>query len=237
MVHRSTGERAPLTRLARPRLYAQLADQLLDYIHREAFVRGDRLPAERELAAQLGVSRATLSQALVALEVQGIIDVRHGDGAVLLDIPAGPHVLETLRARQNRLAEVLEARQALETTLARLAAERRTDADLADIDAALDAMGADIEGGGRGIDGDERFHAAVTVAGHSGLLAALMRDISELIRESRVESLGQPDRPHQSLAGHRRIAEAIEARDPDGAARAMAEHIGHVSDVALLRQT
>ena len=235
MAERGAGTRAPLSRLARPRLYEQLADQLLDFIHHEGFARGDRLPPERELAAQLGVSRATLSQALVALEVQGIIDVRHGDGARITDVPAERHVLDTLRARRHRLVEVIEAREALETTLARKAAERRTEADLVDIEAALDAMRIDIDAGGRGVDGDERFHAAVTASAHSGLLAALMRDISELIRESRVESLSQPDRPRQSLEGHQRIADAIAAGDADGAARAMADHITMVSDVGLLR--
>ena len=61
---------------------------------------GDRLPAERELATQLGVSRASVSQALVALEVQGVIDVRHGDGAVILDVSAERQIRAALRARR-----------------------------------------------------------------------------------------------------------------------------------------
>lgn len=236
MARRESAARAPLNKLVRPRLFEQLADELLGYIHREQFQRGDRLPAERELAAQLGVSRATLSQALVALQVQGIVDVVHGGGSVLLDIPAGRRVVDTVRARRNRLVEVIEARGAMETSLARHAASRRTDADLTAIGAALDSMEADVERGGLGVDGDERFHAAVTAAGHSGLLAELMGEISELVRETRVESLSQPGRPHHSLAGHRRIAEAIRAGDPVAAALAMAEHIDLVSDVALLRK-
>jgi GntR family transcriptional regulator, transcriptional repressor for pyruvate dehydrogenase complex len=82
---------------------------------------------------------------------------------------------------------------------------------------------------------DELFHAAVTAAGHSALLARLMAEISDLIKETRIESLSQPERPLDSLHGHRRVAEAIRARDPEAAAQAMQEHIAMVSDVALLR--
>jgi GntR family transcriptional repressor for pyruvate dehydrogenase complex len=219
----------------RPRLYEQLVERLLDHIQAEGLKAGDRLPAERELAAQLAVSRASISQALVALEVQGVVDVRHGDGAVIRDVPPERQVLAALHARRDRLREVIEAREALEVKLAGLAAERRTDADLAAIDAALDEMARDIAGGGRGVAGDERFHAAVTAAGHSGLLARLMAEISELIRESRVESLSQPGRPRESLDAHRAVAAAIRDADPVAAAVAMGDHIRAVSDVALLR--
>ncbi|WP_082398826.1 FadR/GntR family transcriptional regulator [Pseudonocardia sp. EC080625-04] len=221
--------------LARPRLYEQLVERLLDHMTEQGLGPGDRLPAERELAGLLGVSRASVVQALVALEVQGVIDVRHGDGAVIREVPADRQVLHALRARWHRLREVIEARQALEVRIAALAARRRTDADLVRIDEAVAAMAADVDGGGRGVRGDEQFHAAVTTAAHSGLLGTLMGEISELIRESRIESLSQPGRPAESLAAHRLVVEAIRAQDADAAARTMAEHIDAVSDVALLQ--
>lgn len=224
-----------LGRVPRPRLYEQVASRILGWIQDNGLQAGDRLPAERELAARLGVSRATVSQALVAMEVVGVIAVRHGDGAVLVDSSGSSRVVEALRRHAQRLPEVIEAREALETKLAALAAVRRTDADLADIDQALERMQADVDGGGRGVDGDERFHAAVTSAGHSPLLARLMGEISDLIRETRIESLSQPGRPVDSLAAHRRIAEAIRAGDPEEAAAAMHDHVVMVSDVALLR--
>ena len=220
---------------SRPRLYEQLVERLLDHMRVEGLTAGDRLPPERELASQLGVSRASVSQALIALEVQGIIDVRHGDGAVILDVPPQQQVLAALDARRNQLREVIEAREALEVQLAGLAAKRRTEDDLAAIDDALDGMAVEISRGGRGVTGDARFHAAVTAAAHSGLLADLMTKISELVRETRIESLSQPDRPAESLAGHRRIAVAIRDRDAAGAAAAMTDHVERVSDVALLR--
>ncbi|MFZ5870333.1 MAG: FadR/GntR family transcriptional regulator [Actinomycetota bacterium] len=223
-----------LDRVPRQRLYEQIVQQLLHHIRQAGLGPGDRLPPERELAARLGVSRASLAQALVALEVLGVITVRHGDGVVIEEPATDRQVVSALRAHRDRLPDVIEARSALEVKLAALAAQRRTEDDLRAIDAALDVMAADVDAGGRGVEGDELFHAAVTAAGHSRLLARLMREISDLIRETRLESLAQPDRPAASLAGHRRIAEAIRARDVQGAAQAMHDHIALVSDVAVL---
>lgn len=219
----------------RPRLYEQVVTQIQSWIGEHGLDVGDRLPPERELAARLGVSRATVSQALVAMEVVGMVSVRHGDGVVLVEPAGSAKVVAALRQHAQRLPEIIEARDALETKLAALAAERRTEADLAAIDDALELMERDIAAGGRGVEGDEQFHAAVTAAGHSPLLARLMAEISDLIRETRIASLAQPHRPARSLRGHRKIAEAIRDGDPRGAARAMQQHIGLVSDVAVLR--
>ncbi len=228
------GSRLP-DRVHRSRLYEQVADQIMGWIGSEGLRPGDRLPPERELATRLGVSRATLSQALVALEVVGAVTVRHGDGTVVTARPAAEPITEAIREHADRLPAVIEARDALESKLAALAAERRTEDDLRVIDDALRLMARDVEEGGRGVEGDERFHAAVTGAAHSSLLAQMMATISELIAETRLESLSQPGRPRASLAGHRLIAEAIAARDPDAAARAMHQHVALVSDVALIR--
>lgn len=98
-------EAAP--RLTRPRLYLQLAEHIAAFIEAQGLAPGDRLPPERELAAELGVSRATLAQALVALEMQGRVAVRHGDGAVLLD-PA-ERAAAVVAALAGRTRESLES--------------------------------------------------------------------------------------------------------------------------------
>jgi GntR family transcriptional repressor for pyruvate dehydrogenase complex len=220
--------------VARPRLYEQVVSEIEAWIAENGLEVGARLPPERELAAKLGVSRATVSQALVAMEVVGMVSVRHGDGVVLIEPAGSTKVVNALRRHAQQLPEIIEARDALETKLAALAAERRTESDLAAMDEALELMERDIASGGRGVEGDERFHAAVTAAGHSPLLARLMAEISGLIRETRIASLAQPDRPADSLRGHRRIADAIRARDAGAAALAMQDHVAMVSDVAHL---
>ena len=234
MTESSPAQTAFPERLMRTRLYEQVAEQITAWVAENGLNAGDRLPPERELATRLGVSRATLSQALVALEVIGVVAVRHGDGTVLTGPKASSRIVEAIRAHADRLPEIIETRDALETKIAALAASRRTDEDLARIEDALSAMEDDIEAGGRGVEGDERFHGAVTAAAHSLLLARLMDEIGDLVRETRIESLSQRGRPKKSLAGHRAIADAIRSGDPTAAAAAMHAHVELVSDVAVL---
>ena len=226
-----------ISRVSRPRLYEQLVEQIMDYIEAAQMSPGDTLPPERELAERLGVSRATLAQALVALEVLGVIDVQHGTGAVLVYRPNVPSVIKGLREHRSRLPEIVEARSTLEVKLAELAAARRSEDDMKAIDNALEAMADEVASGAKGARGDELFHQAVTSAAHSAVLAQLMTFIAGMILETRLESLGQPGRPEQSLASHRKIADAIRAQDSAAAAAAMLEHIDLVSDVALLKNS
>ena len=205
--------------VTRPRLYEVIVEQLCGYIADNEMSPGDRLPAERDLAAKLGVSRASLSQALVALEVQGVLSVRHGDGAILVRPPTEERAIKALREHADRIPDIIEAREALEVKLAGLAAARRTDAEMAAIDASIATMEAEVETGDRGVVGDEMFHEALTAAAHSSLLAKLMHEISGLIRETRIESLSQEDRPRASLKGHRRIAERCAAESTRGVPR------------------
>ncbi|MET4059665.1 GntR family transcriptional repressor for pyruvate dehydrogenase complex [Arthrobacter sp. UYP6] len=228
-----SGESKGFTRVSRPRLYERLVEQLLGYIASTGLGPGDLLPAERELAERMGVSRATLAQALVALEVLGVIDVQHGTGAVLVYRPSVASVLRELREHRDRMPEIVEARSTLEVKLAALAAERHTPGDLAAMDLALEAMAAEIAGGSRGTTGDEQFHQAVASAAHSSILASMMTFISELVRETRLASLGQPGRPEQSLESHRAIVDAIRSANPRAAAEAMQAHIDLVSETEM----
>lgn len=222
----------PVPRL---RLYEELVARLQGYIEQAGLEPGDRFPPERELAARLGVSRATLKQAIVVLEVQGILEVRQGDGTYLRQPEGLREPLTRLIERRQLLPEVMEAREALECKLAQLAAQRRTDEELQAIDQALAHMEEDILSGGIGAEGDREFHGAVTRAGKNTLLAKLMESLAHEIHETRVESLSEPGRPPRSLAGHRRIAEAIREGNPRAARRAMYDHLKVVANVRLMR--
>lgn len=220
--------------MVKSRLYEQVLERLRAYVTEAGLKAGDKLPAERDLAASLGVSRASVKQAIVVLEVQGLVEARHGGGTYLVRDTLDVEPVEQLVERRKRLPEVLEAREALETKLAELAAERRTDAELEDIRQALDFMRDEIAEGANGVEGDRRFHAAVTAAAHSSLLADFMKTIAGQITESRTESLRQPGRPSRSLAQHTAIYEAIAAGDPKKAAAAMRKHVRTVAKVRLL---
>ncbi|MEV6662978.1 FadR/GntR family transcriptional regulator [Streptomyces nigra] len=220
--------------MTRQRLYEQVLDRLRAYVAEGGLGAGDRLPTERDLAQRLGVSRASVKQAIVVLEVQGLVEVRHGGGTYLVRDTLDVEPVERMVERRRRLPDVLEAREALETKLAELAAERRTSDDLAAMRAALAHMEREIEDGGHGVEGDRLFHAAVTAAAHSSLLAEFMRSIAGQIAESRTESLRQPHRPARSLAQHRAILDAIESGLPSRAAAAMRRHVRTVAKVRLL---
>ena len=223
-----------LSPLARPRLYEQVVAQLREHVATTGLKTGDRLPPERELAERLGVSRASIKQATVVLEVQGLVEVRHGGGTYLRSDTLAVEPVENLVERRRRLPDVLDAREAVETKLAELAAMRRTDADLTEMDAALDMMREEIAAGKLGEEGDRRFHAAIAAAAHSELLAEFMRAMSGQVAESRHESLQQPRRPPRSLQQHEKIAEAIHRGDDAAAVRAMRRHLKTVSQVRLL---
>ncbi|WP_435122714.1 FadR/GntR family transcriptional regulator [Amycolatopsis thermoflava] len=223
-----------LSPMARPRLYEQVLERLRAYAADAGLRAGDRLPAERDLAQRLGVSRASVKQAIVVLEVQGLVETRHGGGTYLVRDALDAEPVERLVERRRRLPDVLDAREALETKLAELAAMRRTDEDLAALESALEFMASEIRDGGAGVEGDRRFHAAVTGAAHSALLAEFMEAIADQITESRNESLRQPGRPPRSLDQHIRIADAIRDRNPKTAAEAMRDHLRTVAEVRLL---
>jgi GntR family transcriptional repressor for pyruvate dehydrogenase complex len=230
-----SSDTSALRPVGRTRLYEDLVERLGEFVVRTDLGVGERFPPERELASRLGVSRASLRQALAVLEAQGFIEVRHGGGVFLRRRRGFGGVLHKLVERRARLPEVLEARELLEVRLAELAASRRTDADLTAMRDALQRMKADIDAAGLGVDGDIAFHGAVHHAGNNKVLEHVIDGLADAIHETRLESLSEPRRPAQSLRAHWRIFDAIEARDPSRAAAAMRAHLRQVSDVALLR--
>jgi len=223
-----------LSRLERTPLYERLVERLRAHVVEAGLRAGDRLPPERQLAAQLGVSRASVRQALVALEVQGLIEVRHGGGTFLRADHLDPAPMAALLDLKRRLPDILDAREALEVKLAELAAERRSAIDLETIDAALQLMADEINTDAPGEAGDEAFHRAIAQAAHSALLVQMYASLAEDIRSSRHESLSQVGRPAVSLQQHRAVADAIRDRDGVAAAAAMRAHLRSVRDVKLL---
>jgi GntR family transcriptional repressor for pyruvate dehydrogenase complex len=224
----------PLRPVVRRKLYEELVQRLRAYIEEAGLQPGDRLLSERELAARLDVSRNTLTQAIAVLEVQGFVQAKHGGGLYLVRGDLRVEPIEALLARQQRLPDILDAREALETKLAELAAQRRSAEDVAALDAALEFMAAEVAAGGLGEQGDLMFHRAVVAAAHSPVLAAFYDQLSRQIAETRLESLRQPMRPPRSLRQHHQIAKAIGLGDGKRAAAAARRHVEAVRKVRLL---
>jgi GntR family transcriptional repressor for pyruvate dehydrogenase complex len=222
--------------IRRSPLYEEVVERLRAFIDVQELKPGDRLLSERELAQRLGVSRTSVRQAMTALRVSGLVEIRHGDGIYLLRPPdeVVPSLADQLLQSHAQLPAIMEVREALETQTARLAARRRTEKDLRELHAALDAMAAAIEAGEDGAEADQRFHGSITRAAGNDLLTSLMDQLADPIDQTRRASLSRPDRPPSSLIAHHEILAAIEAQDEDAATAAMRKHLAVVADVALV---
>jgi GntR family transcriptional regulator, transcriptional repressor for pyruvate dehydrogenase complex len=236
---RGGGERefsaAPIERSP---LYKEVLARLQDLVARAELRPGDKLPGERELAVELGVSRNSLRPALAALEALGVLEIRHGSGTFLRSSTVADvaESLAVILLEQNRhLPASLEARMSLERFAAGLAAGRHDDDDIERMEAALAEMQAEIAAGGTGAASDERFHVALVAASHNPVLSELLDSLREPIARIRDESLSQPGRPLRSLEAHWRIVEAVRRSDPRAALAAVDAHLREVGDTVLLR--
>ena len=218
----------------RTSLHQLVARRVLSHIVQNDLAEGDRIPSERELARRLAVSRTSVRQAIAGLVADGVLASRRGGGTFVARLDLDTEPLASVAERRAHLPSVHEARRILEVPAAALAAQRRTDDDVMAMRRALDLMASEIAAGEVGARGDAAFHAAVTVATGNPTLRELMTRIDDDVVETRSESLSQQDRPPRSLDDHRRIADAIEAGDPEAAAEAMRRHLDRVADVRLL---
>lgn len=212
-----------------PRVYSLVVEQIRALIESGQLNAGDKLPTERSLAEQLGVSRSSVREALSALEVLGVIHSRQGLGNFIAenvgnDLPEDQ--FEDL-IEEGGTIEIIEARQLFEPGLAMLAARRRTEADLAAIRACITEMERRLDAGVDTWEPDWGFHIAVANACHNPVVAAIEDLITQrvsgrlwqLMRERNYAS--EPDRPARYLDRHRLIYQAIERGDPVEAEAAM----------------
>ena len=217
-------------------LYEQISERLREFIDVNRLKPGDRLMTERELGAQLGVSRHSVRQALTALRVTGLIEIRHGDGIYLLRSPGEivPSLALELIESHADYPYIWETRQAIENQAARLAARRRTAADLRRMRAALRAMGDAVKAGEDGVVGDRRFHDAVLAAAHNPVLGKVVEQLADAFQRTSMASLSRPGQPERSLADHHRILGAIERGDEDAAMNEMRGHLERTTDVTFV---
>lgn len=210
--------RGPLGELAVTQLREQLASG--------SWPVGERLPAETELAEQLGVGRSTVREAVRVLVHAGQLETRQGSGTFVRALTPPPEWEP--RVRRAAVLEVYELREALEVQAARLAAERRTDADLVEIDRALAVRQARRAEGAVEpfVDADLDFHVAVVAAAHNSLLEEMFGSFLTALREALVAVvrdvvLDEVD----STEAHAELTQAIRDRDPAAAAAATHDNI------------
>ena len=189
---------------------------------------GDRLPPERELAVQLGVSRPSVRAGLRSLSAIGILQTRHGAGTFITDGPPtlGTEPLSFLAALHGFTQdEMYEARRALEVGVAGLAAERATDDQIATIAEEVTSLFASLDDVQGFLRHDIRFHRAVAAASGNPILASLVEMVSTIFYEHRRKKVEEAGDLKESAQMHRAIYHAIRARDPKRARMAMNEHL------------
>jgi len=223
----------PLQAVETRRLYRQIADQLRAAIAAGEFVPGARLPPERDLAAQLAVSRPSVREALIALEVEGLVEVRMGSGVYVTGAAPRAAAAPGMDGALGPF-DIIRARQLIEAELAALAARSHTPATVKRLRAAVKAMDDDIARGTMPMRGDRDFHIALAEASDN---AALVRVVTELFDERNnplFVQLGQHFENAKSwraaVAEHRAVLRAVADGDAALARRAMRDHLQQSHD-------
>jgi GntR family transcriptional repressor for pyruvate dehydrogenase complex len=215
--------------VTRDALPDQIASRLIALIQERQLKAGDRLPAERELAASMGVSRSSLREALRALAMVGVTEMRHGDGTYLTSLE--PDALMrpvglVLALSDSGLEELFEARKLVEPGLAALAAERIEDAS--EILACAARSSETRDDAEAFMWNDIELHALIARAADNAILCQLLDSIASMGIASRRRTGRLADVRDQSARDHVQIAAAIAKHDAKEASRAMLRHLENV---------
>lgn len=212
-----------LMRVTRSKLAETVAQQLLAQLRDKRPAPGTKIPSERELMAALGVGRSTIREAIHGLAMLGVLEIRHGQGAFVVD--PNPSMAIGAALARGVTRELFEARLLVETHTASLAAERRTDADLRDLERSLVDYQAAIDRGEAGVEPSVRFHVTVAQAAHSSVLAGFVSLFADAMTERGRVLAAEPGFQEWDLAQHRAVVEPIRAGEPARAARRMRRHL------------
>jgi DNA-binding FadR family transcriptional regulator len=215
-------------------LSERVVAQIAGFIHDGTLVPGQKLPPEAEIVRQQGVSRTVVREAISRMQAMGLVVTRHGIGSFVSE--GADHAARDIELGEPGVAHdllaLLELRIGLETEAAALAAQRRTTADLAELQRALDDFARETSADGDGIDPDFRFHLALArAAGNRYFLQILTSLGSGAIPRSRWRIDEREFEPHQYLirvhTEHEDILSAIRRADPDAARAAVRNHLSN----------
>lgn len=228
-------EMSQLIQPVRPtKVSAQVAEQIIRLIKEGVFKVGERLPSEKELAELMGVSRASVREALAALEAVGIVEAKVGRGNFVRRSPVGEEEAEPLVVLESEAGclEIMEARGAFDPVVASLAARYATKEDVTKLRSIYEAMlslarANDFE---RYFSLDKEFHCALAEATHNRLIIAVMRLLVETMDQKVYREfahnfyMNTPKELERVAEIHGKVLEAIAAGDPRAAARRMRNH-------------
>jgi len=214
------------------KIYEQIVDQIGKLVAGGQLKPGDRLPSERELVERFQVSRASIREAISALEMMGLIEVRSGEGTYIrqvnIDSVVAPLAWMLFIEKDTDL-ELYEARKILEVQAAGLAAERAEEEELSEMFEALEIMRRDLQGQRLGEDADHHFHYAIARATHNKILIRLMNTLSETLRKTLISSRSRlyedANTPEKLYQEHCSLYEAIKTHNVVEAKQLMLDHL------------
>ncbi len=224
--------RLTVARIAVPKPHEVLANQLRDKILRGEVAEGAVLPSERELVGQSGLSRGAVRSALRTLAVEGLVQTRHGRlGGSVVTLPGHDSMATAInrfvQGRKLSLRTLQETREALEPYLARLAAERRSDDDLRELQALQNDLVAAVDNFHEFALVNIRWHNAVAKASGNDLLAAVLYSVSHGLQiATTTEEYDTMEIRKQVIHIHAKINAAILAGSVELAERGMRQHLG-----------
>jgi DNA-binding FadR family transcriptional regulator len=218
----------PLQTIEPPRrLYRQIAEQLRVLIDAGEFAAGSRLPPERDLALQLGVSRPSVREALIALEVEGRVEVRMGSGIYVR--AAADARSESVAHEEESPLETIRARQLIESELAAHAARHMKRAQVNGLREAIAVMEQEVAAGHMPTTGDRLFHLRIAEACQNSVLHRLVADLFDERHNPLFDRLNSHFESAQSwtvaISEHRAVVEAIASQSPEAAREAMSTHL------------
>lgn len=218
------------------RRYQEIADIIQNHIQHQHYKAGERLPAERQLASELSVGRSVLREALIMLEIKGLIEVRPGSGIYVVDSVHQEINVQSFQLSEVGPFEMLQARQLIESHIAEMAAWQITKADIDMMQKTLDDERSDIENQIISDDNDKRFHHLIAKSTQNSVLVDIV-DSMWLQRESsamwRQLHMRIADNSYRGLwvDEHQAILNALKQRSPSRAKQAMWTHLEHVRDI------
>jgi GntR family transcriptional regulator, transcriptional repressor for pyruvate dehydrogenase complex len=217
-----------LTPVVRTTLTADICRKMVSHLIRGVWNEGEKIPAERELCQTLGVGRASLREALKALEIMGMIETRLGDGTYVCkrsDFFSRPLLWAIASSSEADARELIEARTLIEVELAGLAAERGTLEDLRLIREQLSTMERTKKNPQEFVQADVDFHLAIGHAASSGILMNALQLIRNLLQQWIFSAVVVKGVPEKACAQHKRVLQAIENRDGTAARKEMRNHL------------
>lgn len=217
-----------LTPVTRTTLTADICRQMVSHLIRGVWDEGDKIPAERDLCQQLGVGRASLREALKALEIMGMIEIRLGDGTYVCkrsDFFSRPLLWAIVSGSEADARELIEARIFIEVELAGLAAERASAEDVKRLSELLDRMIKAKRNPQEFVQADVDFHLEIARAASNNILMNALQLIRNLLQRWILSAVAVKGVPDKACAQHKRLLDAIRNGDDVAARKEMRKHL------------